>query len=86
MMDSEVFRTNDMGMVAWLRYKGHETTAHARDDHGTCWWTFRYGQQLQLDANTFTGGEALVDPKLYNMFYARGKSDFHQLIGPRKIN
>lgn len=76
----ELYRTNDMGMVAWLRCNGFRSVDNYRDSDRTCWWAFSPVPTLLSCADLYLSGNATVEPKRYNHFYATAKQDLHKMI------
>lgn len=62
---SELFRTNDMGMAAFLTLYGHGIQ-DTEWDGGTCYWKFLLGNSLNELVETWLAGQALVEPIAYN--------------------
>ena len=76
-MPLDLYRSDDMAMVTWLRIQGH--TPQDVDWNGdTCYWTFLHNELLLQAVKEFMTGEARVDPKEYNKIFGKTKDEFYQ--------
>lgn len=76
-MASENYRTDDMGLVAYLRCEGFMPCGgdwNGRDRY----WEFEVTDSLLEAANKFTTRGALVEPRRYNQEFAAVKRDLHR--------
>jgi hypothetical protein len=77
--DSKFFRTNDMGVAAYLKMLGHpaqQVGMQMRGKNHVCYWYFLVTEGLLRAVDGFIEGTALVSPKEYNKFYSIVKAEF----------
>lgn len=73
---NDFFRSNDMGVVTYLRIEGH--TSQAMDWEGrTCYWVFAKTPSLMEHVEKFQSDQAQVNPRVYNRRYAETKREFY---------
>jgi hypothetical protein len=75
------FRTNDMGVAAYLKILGHHAQAvemHSRGSEQVCYWYFLATEGLMRAVDEFIDGTARVSPKEYNKFYSIVKTEFFE--------
>jgi hypothetical protein len=62
---AEFFRTNDMGLAAYLTLNGHDLQGEDWQG-GTCYWKFLLTPSVHERVEVWLAGEALVEPIAYN--------------------
>lgn len=73
----DFFRTDNMGMVTFLKMKGH--TVQTVEWRGpTCFWNFRVTDSLLDLTEDFLSGEAVVEPQEYSRRYRETKKEFYE--------
>lgn len=77
--DKLMYRTNDMGMAAFLQMQGHQVQDAQVDGSGTVYFFFFPTDHMLQQADAFLNGSALVEPKSYNREYGAIKSLFQQV-------
>jgi hypothetical protein len=72
-----MYRSSDMGTVAFLRYRGYESQGCKRVD-GQVIWSFLSSDGLLTALDEYNGGTAKVDPRAYNAHFAAVKRELHK--------
>ena len=82
-MSEEIFRSQDMGLVAFLNYEGFETQELELDIDPPAAsvvvvrWCFHATPLLAAKVDQYLGDEAEVLPRRYNQCFARCKRQLH---------
>jgi hypothetical protein len=76
MTEIQLYRTNDMGMTAFLRLQGHSVQHAEAEENGTVYFHFFPTDTLLEHTDEFISGRATVEPKAYNREYGAVKSLF----------
>lgn len=79
----EFHRTNDMAMATYLKVQGH-TSQRVIWEGGTCYWWFRINESLLDCVESFTNGDALIEPREYNRVFTQTKREFYDSKPPVK--
>lgn len=79
-MTNSLYKSSDMGVVAYLKYQGYEVQDINMDD-GNCRWTFFATPSLLESIDDFLGGHGRVEPKAYNTQFAAVKRELHGVLG-----
>lgn len=76
--NKDLFRTDLMALVAYLRYVGHvPVECYFNLDRDRCVWVFRDAEDLQKDVVAFRKDEVLVRPRDYSRAFAQAKRDMY---------
>lgn len=71
------YRSSDMGVVAYLRHEGYEPQEIIWEDD-MCKWVFFRTEGLMNSIDEYASGNAQVEPKKYNSFFAKVKRETFQ--------
>lgn len=76
--NKDLFRTDLMAMVAYLRYVGHvPLDCYYSVERDRCVWVFDNDQRLAQDVTAFRKDEVLVKPRDYSRAFAQAKRDMY---------
>ena len=81
-MEHALYRSSDMGTVAYLKYLGFESQDVAFEE-GNCRWTFFATDSLLDAVDEYLTNDGRVEPKNYNTFFAAVKRELHGALGER---
>lgn len=70
------FRSDDMGMVTYLKLEGH-TPQKIGYEGESCFWWFMITDSLLAAIESFGAREAQVEPREYSKMYAATKREFY---------
>ena len=80
------FRTDDMCMVAALKYEGHTAQRveweGGRD--GKCYWHFMNIPALRETVSSFLSKQLTVEPREFNHIFGETKKEFYKLLDAAK--
>lgn len=71
----ESFRTDKIGLVAFLQLQGH-TSQNVKWEGGTCYWYFLATELLLEQVDKFMRREALVEPNSFDQEFFKVKKVF----------
>jgi hypothetical protein len=81
--DYDDLQTDDLGLVSYLKMKGHTPTS-VDWDGDVCRWTF--GAPAVSDTTDFLEDRALVNPRDYTKSYASTKREMYRAQGTTHPN
>lgn len=82
-MAGSLYKSGDMGTVAYLRYQGYEVQDVLFED-GNCRWTFFATDSLLEAVDEYLTGNGRVEPKGYNAQFAAAKRELHGAVGQKQ--
>lgn len=74
-----LWKTNDMSLAAFLVLHSEPVRSEWSVQDNTCYWYFADSQELAALVSSFSGNQALVDPKVYSYRYAQMKKEMFAL-------
>lgn len=75
-MSDNMFRSDDMALVTFLKGEGH-TPQRVGWEAGTCYWHFLLTDSLVAAVQTFGAREGSVEPREYSKLFASTKDEFY---------
>lgn len=82
-MKSSLYKSTDMGTVAYLKYQGYEVQDILFED-GNCRWTFFVTESLLEAVDEYLSGNGRVEPKTYNTQFAAVKRELHGALDDKR--
>lgn len=76
------FKTDDMCMVAALRYEGHTPQRVEWDGgkDGKCFWYFLNLEPLRDVVSKFLSRDLMVEPREFNHVFGETKKEFYKIF------
>lgn len=63
------YKTNQMGLVSFLKLEGHTPQSIRWEEDDTCYWYFDKSDSLLGLVDQFLGGESKVEPREFNRIF-----------------